>query len=304
MNTPYTSRRHFLKQAAGLGGAMLASGASLAALNPFAAPRIGVQLYTLRDLMKDDFEGTIEKVAAIGYKEVEFAGYYDRSPDQVRALLDRLGLTSPSVHAGLEGLREDLEGNLDTYARIGHTYVTIPALPGAFGGQIAADAWPKFASEFNTIGKACKARGLKLAYHNHNFEFAPVGNQTALDVLLSQTDPDLVSFELDLAWAYIGGQDPLAWFDRYPGRFAMWHVKDVKGPDVVAKAFKETPREAFRVFGERVSAVGDGDIDFKKIFAAAKKSGMEHYFVENDFPKDALANITASYKSLSTWVPG
>lgn len=297
-----TDRRSFLKSAVGLGGALLASRIAPAAASDVRTgwvDQIGVQLYTLRDRMENDFEGTVETVAEIGYDEVEFAGYFDRSPEAVRALLDRLDLTSPSTHMGLDMLRDDLEGSLDAAATIGHGYVTIPALPGAFGGGLEEEDWHTFAEEFNSIGAAANERDLRLAYHNHAFEFAPAGeNTTGFDVLLNETDPNLVAFELDLFWAVLAGQDPVELFERYPGRFALWHVKDLMDIEATRNAAGEG-REGFQTVMQNMSPVGEGEIDFARIFEHADTSGLEHYFVENDAPEDSVTDIETSFENLT-----
>lgn len=297
-------RRAFLRRVSGLGAGWLATTLLPAAARPTvpnADPnRIGVQLYTLRDQMQAGFESTIEKVAQIGYKEVEFAGYFERTPEQVRQLLDRLGLRAPSTHIGLEALRNNLDAQLQTALTIGHTYITIPAIMGAFTGQLTADDWHRYAEEFNQIGKACQDRGLHLAYHNHHFEFVPAGpDQTGLDVLVSETDPALVSFEMDLMWTVLAEQDPLALFAKYPGRFVMWHVKDLKEIAAARAASKQGGMAGFRGVLDRLAAVGEGEIDFPRIFAQAEQSGLKHFFVENDAPKDGLANVQTNFGNLS-----
>jgi sugar phosphate isomerase/epimerase len=297
-----TNRRAFLKKAVGIGGALLASRITPALAAGRRAPwadQIGVQLYTLRDRMENDFEGTIETVAEIGYDEVEFAGYFDHSPEDVRALLDRLELTSPSTHIGLSSLREDLEGTLDAAATIGHRYLTIPSAPRGSGGTLVEDDWHAFAEEFNRIGTAARERDLRLAYHNHAFEFTTgEEGRTGFDVLLAETDPDLVSFELDLFWAVLAGQDPVELFERYPGRFALWHVKDLKNIESTRTA-AEAGRDGRREVMQNMTAVGEGDIDFAKIFENAETSGLEHFFVENDAPQDSVKNVETSFTNLT-----
>lgn len=303
------NRRNFLRSVAAVGGAWLAAGCmgatetgDVPAIDPPSVvnpDNIGVQLYTVRDQLEKDFVGTIEKVAQIGYKEVEFAGYYDHTPQEVRELLDRLGLKSPSGHIGLELLRDDLDAQIQSAKTIGQTYVTIPALPNAFGGTITAEEWHNYAREFNQIGTTLKDNGLHLAYHNHFFEFVPAdGGKTAYDVLLSETDPELVSFEMDLMWTVFAGQDPLAWFQKYPGRFVMWHVKDMQGVAEAQAAMKQGGMQGFREVMGHIAAVGEGEIDFKSIFAHAEQAGLQHFFVENDAPKDSLANIQTSYTNV------
>ena len=283
------NRRTFLMQLAAIGaGSSLMTGCARllsARTAPAGANLIGLQLYTVRDLLEKDFDGTMERVAEIGYTNMEFAGYYNRTPEQVRALLDRLKMTSKSTHIGAQQMRQDAAAQIRSAQIIGQEYITIPSYNFPRDGGI--DAWKKGAAEFNQWGAMCKNAGLKLGYHNHSAEFAKVeGGPTGLDVLLRETDPSLVDFEMDLYWTVFADQDPLAWFARYPGRFAMWHTKDLQ---VAAGAKGMTP-------------VGRGTMDFKSYFAHASDSGMKYFFVEHDtaaaYPGGSLESIRASYTYL------
>lgn len=286
------NRRTFLFQlaAAGVGGSLLTSCAGMMAggaggAGGSSANMIGLQLYTVRDLLDKDFEGTIEKVAAIGYKNMEFAGYYNRTPEQVRALLDRLGLVSTSSHIGAQLMRADAALQIRTARTIGQDYITIPSYPFPRDGGI--DAWKKGAAEFNQWGAQCKAAGIKLAYHNHAAEFAAVaGGPTGYDVLMREVDPSLVDFEMDLYWTAFADHDPLALFAQYPGRFAMWHVKDL-----------------LLTNGQKgMAPVGKGTLNFREYFAHASQAGLKHFFVEHDsaaqYPGGSLASVQASYTTL------
>jgi sugar phosphate isomerase/epimerase len=265
--------------------ARASSGASAAAA---ASPtpvtrRIGLQLYTVRDLLDKDFEGTLEKVAQIGYTDVEFAGYYNRTPEQVRAVMDRLKLVSSSTHIGAQLMRQDAAAQIRSAKVLGQEYITIPSYN--FGREGIA-GWKAGAAEFNKWGALCREAGLKLGYHNHSAEFAKIeGGPLGLDVLLRETDRALVDFEMDLYWTVFAEQEPLAWFAKYPGRFAMWHTKDM----ALAPATGMAP-------------VGLGSLDFKSYFAHASESGMKHFFVEHDtaasYPGGSLASIQASYTNL------
>jgi sugar phosphate isomerase/epimerase len=287
------------------GAAQSASARSASGIPAGLANRIGVQLYSVRDRMEKDFTGTLEGVAKIGFEEVEFAGYYNHSADDVRALLDRLGLRAPSSHIGLDLLQKDLSGQVKIARTIGHEYITVPALIPPLIGKVAPDYWPKTAAEFNRIARALKDDGIGFAYHNHSFEFEKLpDDRTGYDVLLAETDPALVKFELDLLWAIVAGQDPVAMFQRSPGRFVMWHVKDVKGLEearrIIASGEGST-LQRLQALAPRLAAVGSGDIDFRRIFAAAQTSGMQHFFIENDSaPQTAssLADIETSYRNL------
>ncbi len=243
--------------------------------------KVGLQLYTVRDLMKADLPGTLRKVAQIGYKEVEFAGYFGRSPTQIRALLKQNGLTSPSSHIGLDILEKDSVRAFADAKAIGHQWVTMPYIPEE--RRKTVDDWNKIIDLLNQLGPQAKAEGLRLAYHNHDFEIRPVDGVRPLDMMLSKTDPALVDFEMDLYWVVFGGGDPLDFFNRYPKRFALVHVKDSAGPP-----------------DNKMVDVGKGTIDFPKIFAQSDKAGIKHYFVEHDQPADPIATIRNSYKYLAT----
>lgn len=245
---------------------------------------IGVQLYTVRDEMKRDVAATLARVAQIGYTEVEFAGYFDHSPAEIRAMLDQNHLTAPSAHIPLQQLQGDLSGVIAAAKTIGHAYIVCPWLDPSQRGS-TVDAWKSFGATLTDIGRRVQQAGLQFAYHNHDFEFTKIGDVVPFEVLLANSDPSLVKLEMDLYWATKGGQDPLTWFAKYPGRFPLVHVKD-------ASAGKMD-----------MEPVGSGSIDWKRIFAKRELAGIKHYFVEHDNAADgpggAFASITASYNYLS-----
>lgn len=287
-DTRDVNRRTFLFDLAAIGlGTSLMSACTTAFSRgsaPSLANHIGLQLYTVRDLMEKDFEGTLEQVASIGYTNVEFAGYFGRTPEQVRAILDRLKLVSTSAHIGPQLMRQDAALQIRWATAMGQEYITIPSYPFPRDGGV--DAWKQGAADFNRWGAQCRDAGLRLAYHNHNAEFALVdGGPRGYDVLMRETDPALVDFELDLYWTAFADQDPLALFARYPGRFAMWHVKDLQ----LTQGKKE------------MMPVGRGTLDFRAIFARAGEAGMKHFFVEHDNAATtggSLASIQTSYTYL------
>jgi len=240
--------------------------------------RVGLQLYTVRDRMQRDLAGTLAVVGAIGYREVEFAGYFGKSPRQVREAARRARLDPVSTHIPIEMLREDLHGAVEMAAEIGHRYVVLPWLNDK--ERRSLDGYRALADEMNGFGEAVTSAGLRFAYHNHSFEFEPIDGVVPYDLLLERTDPRWVAMELDLYWVTVGGRQPLEYFEAWPGRFPLWHVKDM-GPD-----------------GGMVD-VGAGHIDFGAIFEHAEQAGMRHYFVEHDQPKDSLATARASYEYLS-----
>ena len=266
--------------------------------------RIGLQLYTVRDLMKQDFDGTIAGVAKIGYKEVEFAGYFGKTPKEVRATLDKNGLTSPSAHHPMDAppaehgkmpnLTDNLQEIIDGAHIIGQKFLVCPYLDAK---SRTADGYKRLAESCNRVGEATQKAGIQFAYHNHSFEFEKVDGLDTLpfDYLLSQTDRKNVKIEMDLCWITVGGQDPIAYFNKYPGRFPLVHVKDwsKEGSD---------PGGNVGAVGHAVTGhitnVGSGSIDWKNIFPHSEKAGIQHYLVENDEAK-SLADPKASYDYLS-----
>jgi sugar phosphate isomerase/epimerase len=260
--------------------------------------RIGMQLYTVRDAMQKDFDGTLAKVAAIGYKEVEFAGYFGHTPEGVRDALKKHGLTSPAAHLDYPTVSDPAKWAkaLADAKVIGHKFLVNPWIDEAVRNQ--PDFWSKAAEVYNRAGAEAKKHGIQFCYHNHNFEFYPRENaagKTPMDVLLESCDPKLVKMELDLCWISAAGKDPLAYFEKYPGRFPLVHVKGLRA----VPPSSATPTPIDKVLPD-VTDVGQNDvIDWKRIFAKSKQAGIEHYFVEHDVPKDAFASLKASYDYMS-----
>ncbi len=240
---------------------------------------IGLQLYSVRGALQQDFEGTLARVAEIGYREVEFAGYFDRSPAEIRAMLDRHGLVAPSAHLPYEQLAAGWDQALDAARRIGHQYAVVAWIPEQARRDL--DGWKRVADQFNRAGEACRRVGLEFAFHNHSYEFVPLGGQLPYDVLVAATDPRLVRLEMDLFWVATGRQDPLGYFRRFPGRFPLVHVKDMAaGPE------------------RKMADVGQGIIDWKGIFAQSELAGIKHYFVEHDEPPQPFDDIRVSFEYL------
>jgi sugar phosphate isomerase/epimerase len=240
--------------------------------------RAGLQLYTVRDLMKQDMERTLEQVAAIGYEEVEFAGYFGHEPKAIRAMLDRCGLKAPAAHVSEKLLTGEWARIFADAKIIGHEYVIVPSTEPDQRRTLAD--YQRLAARFNRAGDAAKREGLAFAYHNHEYEFTSLEGRTPYDTLLDETDPKLVKFELDLYWLRAGGFDPLVVFARWPKRFPLVHVKDMTADG-------------------RMVDVGAGVIDWKAIFAKRKQAGIEHCFVEHDEPADPIWSATASYRYLT-----
>jgi sugar phosphate isomerase/epimerase len=254
--------------------------------------KVGLQLYTVRDLMKDDFDATIAKVAAIGYKEVEFAGYFGRTAQQVRAACDKNGLSPVATHVQYDELDDKFPSVIETSKAIGLKYIVCPWIPEDL--RKSPDIWKQAAAKFNHCGELSKKAGLQFAYHNHWFEFLPVDGKLPYDELLKQCDSNLVKMEMDLCWITAAGGDPLKYFNEYPGRFPLVHVKDLKTlPHITAGGAQN--------YGDTVdlTEVGSGIIDWKRIFAQSGKAGIKHYIVEHDHPKQPFDSITKSYDYLN-----
>ncbi len=270
-------RRRFMKLSGAVIGASLLPG-SLA----FAGDKpsvVGLQLYTLRDMMAVSVPATLKLVSAVGYKEVETAGYFDHSPKEFRKMLDGEGLSAPSAHIMLDLFDKSLNEVIDTAKEIDHKYVVIPYLTVEQRGS-GIDVYKKLAENCNVYGEACKKAGLKLAYHNHDFEFEMRDGQLPYDVLLQDVDADLMAMEMDLYWMAKAKQDPLAYFKRHPGRFKLWHIKDMDKQGAFAD-------------------VGTGVIDFTTIFAHAKQAGVEHKVVERDTTDNLVKTIQQGYQAVS-----
>jgi sugar phosphate isomerase/epimerase len=259
--------------------------------------KVGLQLYTVRTEMPKDFDGTIAKVAETGYKEVEFAGYFGHSPKATRAVLDKNGLTSPSEHIPYEDIEKKWPETLEAANIVGQKFIVCPWIDEK---QRNADGWKRAAELFNKAGEASQKAGIQFCYHNHSFEFSPVeglGGEGAYDFLLTETDPKLVKMEMDLCWISVAGKDPVSYFEKYPGRFPMVHVKDyVNDPNATSSYAGATGSVVFK---GRLADVGQGTIDWKRIFAHSETAGIEHYFVENDDAKKPFQDIKISYDYLS-----
>ena len=275
--------------------ATLATKTAWAAGMPKQVKPIGVQLYTVRDAMKSDFEGTIAKVAAAGYTEVEFAGYFDRSPKDIRAILEKNHLTSPSCHVPYDIVADHWPEQLEAAHTIGHKLIVNPWIDDS--QRKSPDGWKRAAELFNKAGEAAQKAGIQFAYHNHTFEFQPaesLGGKLPYDFLLKNCDAKLVKMELDLCWISVAGKDPLTYFNENPGRFPAVHVKDIKQLPKPEDAPTAGPDKQMAFLTE----VGSGIIDWKHIFAGAGKAGIQHYFVEHDNPSDGFASIKKSYDYL------
>jgi len=284
------SRRQFLI-GSGLGLAALAcNGVShLARANPLGK-RPGIQLYTITEAMQADPAGALKHLRQIGFVEVESAGFGSASAKQFRGLLDDAGLSCPSAHLQFDP--DNLGRAFDDAHALGARYAVSSAMRSLVLGASALkevlktgmslDEAKRTAELANRIGEGAQRVGLQFTYHNHNFEFVDQGGgQIGYDVLLKETDPKLVKFQIDCGWMIFAGHDPVAYFKQYPQRFPMIHVKDF-----LPRANGETQM--------RGAELGHGTVDYKPIFAAGAKAGLQHYFVEQEGPFARMSPVEAA----------
>jgi sugar phosphate isomerase/epimerase len=241
------------------------------------SPPLGIQLFSLRNILATDFEGTLEQVARIGYREVEFAGLFDRPAKQVRAILDRHGLACPSSQVSLQAVTDTLSRTVADAHALGQQYVIVPWLPQKYQDR---DGFRRAADLLNHAGALLRAEGLRLGYHNHAFEFVPLGLEgIGYDLRLHSTDPELVCMELDLYWIRQGGRDPFAYFRNYPGRFRLVHIKDMARNGAMVN-------------------VGHGTTRWPELLGVARRAGVRHFLTEHDNPADPIAFARESYRYL------
>lgn len=276
-------RRQFLKLSAlGIAGLGLASLPISAETNATAAPAKvvpGLQLYTLRDLMSQSVADTLKLVAGVGYTQLEFAGYFDQTPKQIKHIMDNEGLNAPSGHVPLEVMQQNLDLVIEQAQIMGHKFIVLPYLTDEQRKTI--DQYKALAAFLNKAGEKIQAAGMQLTYHNHDFEFFKLSGEVPYDVLLNETDTKLLQMELDLYWVVKAGLNPLDLFARDPGRFPLWHVKDMDKTGGFAD-------------------VGKGVIDFKPMFAKANQAGLKHAFVERDQTDNRIETIRQGFSALST----
>ena len=282
--------------------ALMAGAARAAPQRFFRSHRlpIGLQLYSVGAELRRDLDGTLKALSAIGYTTVETAGYAGRSAQELRAALDAHGLACTSAHVQPRGGGPEptLSGDLGRLAAdmriLGARHVVMPIFLVPEGKSLrsppSAEDWKATAAFLNRTGAGLKREGLAFAYHNHNPEFAPLDGGTVLDLLLRETDPALVQFEMDAGWVVAAGRDPVEVLKAHPGRFRMMHVKDV------AKGVE--PNFAFRV---QTTSVGQGIIDWPRLLAAAYAEGVREYFVEHEppFARPVLEMLADSYRNLA-----
>lgn len=285
------SRRQFLAQIGktAAAGALLAGEPMRLFADPLGKP-IGLQLYTVGEQLKDDFDGTLKKIAALGYRVVETAGLFGKKPAEVKKSLDDAGLKCLSMHIWSPG---GIQETIPYAKELGAKYVVSSAtLPRREG--VTLEDYKTMAEHCNGLGREAKQAGLQFAYHNHNFEFKPLDGGTGYDELIKSTDPELVKFELDCGWMAAAGHDPAEYLGKYPNRYRLLHIKDFKPTSQPSYSLAKDERPA-------PAELGRGHIDYKPIFAAAAKSQVEQYFVEQEPPfteMPALEAIKVDYAYL------
>ena len=273
------SRRNFLKRAAAAAAMLEARGAWA---NPLGLP-LGLQLYSVREFLPKDYEGTLKQLGAMGYQEVEAAGFFKHSAAEVKQGMDAAGLRCVSAHYGMSDLQPHLDEIIEFSEGVGQEYIVCssPMMRNPLKGlswnammdAVPLDDWKWNAEQFNTIGEKVQQAGMKFGYHNHFVEFHDKGGIRPYDVILRTTDPKLVTMEMDVGWVVVGGGSPEEYLTRYPKRFSMLHVKQFK-------------LQGWKPGEEPVSTeMNQGSLDYKRIFAAAKKASIRHIFVEQEaFP--------------------
>jgi len=285
------NRRDFIVRAALGMGAVAASGVPQLAADPYGLP-VGLQLYTVRDHLEKDLEGTFKRVAEIGYKDVEIGGttdFYGKKPAELKRMLNADGLRPLSLHYEEEQLKTHLDKSIADARECGITYIGLASLDDK--DRQSLDAIKRDAEWFNHVGEAVNKAGGHFFYHGHNFDFASVDGVIEYDELLRRTDPKLANFQLDCFWCVRAGKDPVDYFNRFPGRFVQLHIKDLK-PGFPPSTGDDDRPGAF-------TEVGQGVIDWHRIFKSAHKGGMQHYYVEQDeCDRDSLESAKMSYEYL------
>ncbi len=297
------SRRKFLATGSVAALAMASSPVSRAAA--YTPEKFGVQLWVLRELMAKDFDGTLAKVASVGIKRVEFAGFYNRTAKEVRTSLSNAGLTASGAHCLLASMSDDeVRRTIDFCREVGMPWMiaAVPSIKPTTGGapkagsgnpfdHIELEDWRWSADRFNTIGARVRDAGMRFAYHNHNIEAQKYGDVVAFDELLRLLDPAVVDNEFDVGNFIAGGGNPYPYLEKYPHRFKLAHVKEW------ATGFTPTITGNFPKYAE----FGQGPTDWKKLLGALKKAGVQEIFIEQDGTAigDELAPVRQAYQFLS-----
>ncbi|HEX8357257.1 MAG TPA: sugar phosphate isomerase/epimerase [Segetibacter sp.] len=278
-----TTRRNFIKSSGGfaVGSLLLPMACKTASLSTAASKKqVGVQLYSVRKEMLADAPGTLQQLAKLGYTQLESArsakgNYYGLAPKEIKKIANDLGMTVRSGHVHID---KDWLKSVDQAAEAGQEYLIVSSMPTR--GQ-TIENYQKTADIFSRSAEDCKKHNIVFGYHNHEEEFDKVNGQVLYDILLDRSDPQLVKMEMDLGWLVITNNDPFKYFEKYPNRFPLWHLKDMN----LAK--KES------------TEFGKGGVDIKKLVAGAGKAGLKYYFIEQEeYTSTALESLAADIKYL------
>jgi sugar phosphate isomerase/epimerase len=317
-----TKRRDFLKKAsAAIAGSMLLQGCRAGSTSgeESSLKKIGIQLFSVPKMLEKDFAETMRMISHIGYKEIEFfgpysfsapedierwktvtpslgfsgSGYFGLSVNEVKNILDDLGLSTPSMHTGLLTLKQQMGRMAEAAHVLGTKYVILPSA----ASQPDLDGYKKQADEFNEIGLMAEREGLRFAYHNHGNGLKPIQGVVPFELIMERTDPKRVFFQMDIFWTAAGGIDPVTYLDKYPGRFRLMHIKDMSQKARFSGDGGD-PAQWIELFPFLTDA-GKGVLDIKNIISHAVRSGVEHFIVERDLAPDPEASLTNAYNYLS-----
>jgi TAT (twin-arginine translocation) pathway signal sequence./Xylose isomerase-like TIM barrel. len=316
------NRRQFIKHSAAVSAGAFAMPLLAHSKNKSKVSKIGVQVWSIAKFLEKDFKGSLKMLADLGYDELELygpypfssekdkaswgsmtgmlgfsqSGYFNHTAKEFKSILDSYGLKTPAMHIGLDTLRTKLEKTAEAAHILGQQYAGIAAIPEE--ERKTLDDYKRIADDFNSIGEKAKSLGIRFYYHNHGYGLKAIDGIIPFDLILERTDPSLVFFEMDIFWTTAGGADPIKYLDANPGRFKLMHVKDMK-EQVQFSGDGGNPEQWVELF-PYITDAGSGVLDLETILAHAKKSGMEHFIIENDVITDPKTSLKNSYQYLSS----
>lgn len=317
------NRREFIKTSAAAAAAGMIPATSIAEiLSSAKVKNIGFQIWSIAKYLEADFDGYLDLIAKTGYKELELfgpypfssekdkqtwttiaamlpfsqSGYFGRTAKEFKAILDDKGLRTSAMHIGLDTLRNNLGQTAEAAHILGQEYAGIAAIPEE--ERKTLDDYKRIADEFNSIGEKAKSLGFKFYYHNHGYGFHPIDGVVPFELILQRTDRDLVFFEMDIYWTLAGGGQPLKLFDANPGRYKYVHIKDMT-KEVKFSGDGSDAGQWIELF-PYITDAGSGVLDLKTILSRAKRSGVEHFIVENDVVVDPKKSLEHAYKFMAS----
>ncbi|CAN5545353.1 sugar phosphate isomerase/epimerase [soil metagenome] len=315
------NRRYFLQKSALITAISILPMESIFARNR-SLEKVGVQLFSLPRLLENDFRNAIKMIAEMGYKEVELfgpysfsadsvkeqwealspylgfsgSGFYGHSAREVKSILDEFGISAPSMHTDLETMQKNMDQLSEAAEVLGSTYIVLPAIPEEKRKNL--DDYKRMADVFNEIGESARKAGLKFAYHNHGYGLQEMEGEIPFNIILDQTDPDLVFFEMDVFWTTAGGIDPNAYLKNHPNRYQLMHLKDMK-EEVRFSGDGGDTQQWMELFPYMTSA-GNGVLDLKAIIETAQQTGVKHFFIEQDLVKEPEVELQKSIDYLQS----